>query len=47
MGARCNPAVDTTCVFNGNTTIPYMARCLCNGWWEEDQIFVFCDGGAD
>jgi len=41
--ARCDPRVDTVC----SCPAPcYMARCLCDGYWEADLIKPICDGGA-
>jgi hypothetical protein len=42
-GARCDPRVDTIC---SRPAPCYMARCLCDGYWEADLILPICDGGA-
>lgn len=42
-GAKCDPRVDTVC----SCPAPcYMARCLCDGYWESDLVLRICDGGA-
>jgi hypothetical protein len=43
--AKCDPRVDTECDCHAQGDC-YTAQCLCDGYWEADQILVICDGGA-
>ena len=46
MAVHCDVARDTEC-HAPLSGIPQgqVCRCLCNGYWECDLIFVQCDGG--
>jgi hypothetical protein len=41
-GLACRVGVDTIC----RSSHGYDCRCLCDGYWECDQILLVCDGGA-
>jgi hypothetical protein len=39
-GAPCRYGVDTQCLTEPDN---YVAHCLCDGYWEVDQVLVLCN----